>query len=485
MPRRPRIQLDGVPLHIVQRGHNREPCFFATLKDAENNFTTTTHDAMGNVLSITDARNAQSAMTYDPLGRLLTLTQAKGTPDEAATTHTYDKTGNRKTVSDALGRVTQYQYDNLNRLVKVIDAKLGETRMTYDAEGRKTEDLDADNVKLATAYDGDGRLQSTTDGAGTVTTYLYGSASDGQGGLLAALQYPTYREDYQYDYRNRRLSTTRHLNLTTKFIPRTEYDASGNPVKETDAKGNVTASAYDRHHQLQSTTDAAGGVTGYEYDTRSNLITVTDAKGAITRYAYDKAGRKIKETRPGGEITLYTYDGADNLTGTTAASGRKRTYTFDAQRRPVKEEHYNAGASAGTTAATVARTIVYTYDKASNLSAYNDTETSGATNTLISAGTYTYDERNRQTSQTIDYGAFSKTHRFAYTAAGRSLSRTDPGASAGTPAHTLAYDSAGRVNKISLPTGAGDISVSGYTWNQMNEKWLRKFEQRVKWKLRA
>jgi len=28
MPRRPRIHLDSVPLHIVQRGHNREPCFF-------------------------------------------------------------------------------------------------------------------------------------------------------------------------------------------------------------------------------------------------------------------------------------------------------------------------------------------------------------------------------------------------------------------------------------------------------------------------
>ena len=27
MPRRPRIQLDQVPLHIVQRGHNREACF--------------------------------------------------------------------------------------------------------------------------------------------------------------------------------------------------------------------------------------------------------------------------------------------------------------------------------------------------------------------------------------------------------------------------------------------------------------------------
>ena len=28
MPRRARIHLDGIPLHIVQRGHNREPCFF-------------------------------------------------------------------------------------------------------------------------------------------------------------------------------------------------------------------------------------------------------------------------------------------------------------------------------------------------------------------------------------------------------------------------------------------------------------------------
>ena len=29
MPRRPRVHLDGVPSHIVQRGHNRAPCFFA------------------------------------------------------------------------------------------------------------------------------------------------------------------------------------------------------------------------------------------------------------------------------------------------------------------------------------------------------------------------------------------------------------------------------------------------------------------------
>jgi len=28
MPRRPRIDIDGVPLHFVQRGRNRGACFF-------------------------------------------------------------------------------------------------------------------------------------------------------------------------------------------------------------------------------------------------------------------------------------------------------------------------------------------------------------------------------------------------------------------------------------------------------------------------
>jgi len=38
MPRRPRIHLDQTPLHIVQRGHNRDPCF-----SAEENYFTYLH----------------------------------------------------------------------------------------------------------------------------------------------------------------------------------------------------------------------------------------------------------------------------------------------------------------------------------------------------------------------------------------------------------------------------------------------------------
>jgi putative transposase len=31
MPRRPRTYLPGIPSHVVQRGNNREPCFFTDL----------------------------------------------------------------------------------------------------------------------------------------------------------------------------------------------------------------------------------------------------------------------------------------------------------------------------------------------------------------------------------------------------------------------------------------------------------------------
>ena len=29
MARQPRFTLPGIPQHIIQRGHNREPCFYA------------------------------------------------------------------------------------------------------------------------------------------------------------------------------------------------------------------------------------------------------------------------------------------------------------------------------------------------------------------------------------------------------------------------------------------------------------------------
>lgn len=32
MPRKPRFNLVGIPQHVIQRGNNREPCFYSEQK---------------------------------------------------------------------------------------------------------------------------------------------------------------------------------------------------------------------------------------------------------------------------------------------------------------------------------------------------------------------------------------------------------------------------------------------------------------------
>lgn len=50
MPRRPRIHVAGRPLPIVQRGHNREACFFADGDYLVN------HEWLGEAFSATGCR---------------------------------------------------------------------------------------------------------------------------------------------------------------------------------------------------------------------------------------------------------------------------------------------------------------------------------------------------------------------------------------------------------------------------------------------
>ena len=74
MPRRPRIQLNGVPLHIVQRGHNREACFFG-----EEDYTSYLH-WLGEALSDTDCQLHAYAMMTNHVHLLLTPKKAEAVP---------------------------------------------------------------------------------------------------------------------------------------------------------------------------------------------------------------------------------------------------------------------------------------------------------------------------------------------------------------------------------------------------------------------
>ena len=74
MPRRPRIHLDGVPLHIVQRGHNREPCFFG-----EEDYLTYLH-WLGEALKKEDCALHAYALMTNHVHLLITPRKAESIP---------------------------------------------------------------------------------------------------------------------------------------------------------------------------------------------------------------------------------------------------------------------------------------------------------------------------------------------------------------------------------------------------------------------
>ena len=97
------------------------------------------------------------------------------------------------------------------------------------------------------------------------------------------------------------------------------------------------------------------------------------------------------------------------------------------------------------------KTVDFTYNKLGNITSYNDGTTSA---------TYTYDDLQRKTEETVEYGFFSLTHSYTYYANG--LKKTFTGPDGIT--YDYAYDSNNRLSAISIP-GQGQITYNAYQWN--------------------
>lgn len=96
MPRRPRTHLDNVPLHIVQRGHNRDACFFG-----DDDYHAYRH-WLGEALRETGCRLHAWVLMTNHVHLLLTPTHAEAVPKLLISlgrryvqhvNRTYDRTG--------------------------------------------------------------------------------------------------------------------------------------------------------------------------------------------------------------------------------------------------------------------------------------------------------------------------------------------------------------------------------------------------------
>ncbi|MFJ2256925.1 RHS repeat-associated core domain-containing protein [Streptomyces sp. NPDC087844] len=240
--------------------------------------------------------------------------------------------GQRCEVKDANQNTTKFSYDAKGNLSKATPPKpLGETSYTYDGLGRPETSTDGRGIKTVYVYDNRDRITKVSSTNATVT-YAY----DGDGNLKQRSD-STGITTYDFDPLSR--ETVRTLQDGSQTV--LTYTADGNVETYKDPSGTVRYT-YSKTNQLESLTDPFGQKTGYEYNANDARSKVSYPGGAVQSITRDKSNRAtaIKASSSKGTLMdlAYSYaytsgsttkDGTKIRTRTDAAEGLTRTYDYD------------------------------------------------------------------------------------------------------------------------------------------------------------
>lgn len=343
-------------------------------------------DRNGNQITITAFGISHSSgpaivFSRDGAGRITGITDPRGKTQS----YTYATGGDLTSHTDATGAISRYFYDARHGLVRAEDP-LGHAgvRTEYDDQGRLLSVTDATGRTITYTHDLPGRLEQVEDSLGRLTVL--------------------------------------------------GYDDRGNVLSRVDPLGQTSTTTYDGLDNETSHLDPDLRKTNTAYDGALPTSFVRDPQGLAltTTFTYDAAKYPTSLVSPGGSASV-TYDANQNVTGGTTpfagpvtsvngglglptqitdALGTTRTLTRDAQGRVTREEVRD-------TANALLQRTDSTYDANGNTLTETFYRTIGGVLTPL-------------------------TTTYAYDAAGRLTTVTDPAAGV----TTTEYDAAGRVTAV-------------------------------------
>lgn len=449
--------------------------------------TSTTYDAVGNVLTSTDPRGQVTASTYDALNRPVTVTLANGTSYAQTTQYYYTSELKWKSVmfvGTTSERSSETDYDTAGRAIKEWSPEpatglvnrsapgnptIGSpmTESVYDANGNIIQVIDPLGNATDTTYDSRNRptkveMPAVTDAASPYspvanvrpTSY---TEYDQAGNVVRTIDARQVESVIVYDNANRVTSTTDAFGLPEVTTTTTTYDENGNVLTVTDGNLNKTQNVYDAANRLIAT--ATNPVTGQpssdpintpnaddivvknQYDAGGFLLNVTDGEDQVTGFRYDGLGRKTHTIWDEGSslerIELSTYDGVVMVSRTDPLQ-RTISYTYDALHRPTLVQY--SGNSADNRS--------YTHDPAGNILSVS------YTSQTIRNVTQEFDHLNRTISET----SAGVTHTSYYDKADNLLRQTYGN---GGKVLTNHYDALNRIERIDESASGSAVAATG------------------------
>ena len=367
-----------------------------TVKDPNDNITTTTYDGLGRVTSIKYQNYAQANVKYTyptPTGTPLSVSAPFAIKmeiwDEAAGPAAYRSAWQ---MMDGLGRVIQTQspYETAGTL--------GLTDTAYDARG-------------LTQYQGLPRVLSGT--GGTYFTPTWASVPH------TTTSYDALRRTTSAVYADGSSETYSYSGLRTTAIDRNshkkvqEYDAFGRLIKVEEYMGSsnpytlyaTTQYTYDERDLLKSVTDADGNQSLMTYDGFGRKSEMTDPDMGNWHYRYNPLGTLAAQIDAKRQTINMYYDDVSRLIGKTYTTGPVNTDTYQPPVDPDYDDY----------------TVKYYYDEGANGYGHRTrmVDPSGST-------TWTYNALGQATNATQNIDFTDYTTSGTYDAFGRPLTQTLP-----------------------------------------------------------
>ncbi len=360
-----------------------------TNKDANDNITTNTYDALNRVLTANtinsgdSSKNVSKSYEYDSMGRV-----TKSVSNGLTTNTIYDKLGRKYTETEYDGNgysvfrgffyegissyvskeltgqyhlllysTKEYEYDGEMRVVKVKESGKETASYTYDANGNKKSETLANGVTSTYTYNNNNKVTGITNkkGVSTISSYEYSYYLDGSDACKVRNESGIIEStSYEYDGLKRLTEESVKVGNNTTDTYAYEYDDYGNRSKMTavgtedyvteysykDAQGKYTAllqketktvkndgkNPLDKHDKVEQTV--------YTYDKNGNQVKkVADGKTETNKY--DALNQLISFT-DGDTTASYAYN-VDGLRYEKIVDGQRINHVWDGSKQIIAD----------------------------------------------------------------------------------------------------------------------------------------------------